>query len=261
MPTESRQVSPIERDCHDLTALARQDRLQHLHGCERHISRIFDILLRSHRLGHASACNPASVGTDDDEGWPLVAEVARRIAAGRAREMLRDLRVVAPDWEALISGLSVSVIHSQQFPARKPDVYPLEKEDVDRHFREHFDRIQATPIFQRLKALFASPRDTNRQAVLYVPDLHRLVAGEPERYPIDAYDLLKPALGRGEIQFIGTCSLLDNYRKYTQRDASLQRRFQEVCTPQLVERNRLDTRAAACAGLTYGTSNSTEGKT
>ena len=67
--------------------------------------------------------------------------------------------------------------------------------------------------------------------MLYVDHFHRLVGGEPDRYPIDAATLLKPALARDQIQLIGACTL-EQYRQHIERDATIQRRCQEICLPE-----------------------------
>lgn len=68
--------------------------------------------------------------------------------------------------------------------------------------------------------------------ILFIDHFHRLVAGERERYPIDAAGLLKPALARDRIQLIGACTL-EQYRQCIECDAAINRRCQEVCLPTL----------------------------
>jgi ATP-dependent Clp protease ATP-binding subunit ClpA len=79
--------------------------------------------------------------------------------------------------------------------------------------------------------MFITMYQASGSFVLYVDHVHRLVGGEPDTYPIDASALLKPALARGQIQLIGACTL-EHYRQHIERDAALQRRFQEICLPE-----------------------------
>ncbi len=74
------------------------------------------------------------------------------------------------------------------------------------------------------------PIHTLPSILLFVNHFHRLLGGEWDRYPIDAATLLKPALARRQIQLIGTCTLAQ-YRQYIERDAAMQRRFQEILMP------------------------------
>jgi ATP-dependent Clp protease ATP-binding subunit ClpA len=68
--------------------------------------------------------------------------------------------------------------------------------------------------------------------ILYIDHFHRLLGGEPDRYPIDAATLLKPALNRDRIQLLGACTLAE-YRQHIERDAAIQRPCQEMRVPDI----------------------------
>jgi ATP-dependent Clp protease ATP-binding subunit ClpA len=107
-----------------------------------------------------------------------------------------------------------------------PDDDPVEREAA-----APIDLLDV-PIHQRLEAVFVDVRRSKGQVLLYVEQLQRLFGGEQEPYPVYMQNLLKPALARGELRILGTCSV-EAYRQYIEKDAAMQRRFNEVPSREL----------------------------
>jgi ATP-dependent Clp protease ATP-binding subunit ClpB len=136
--------------------------------------------------------NPVLIG-EPGVGKTAVAEgLAQRIAAGDVPELLRRRRIVALDMGALIAGAK---------------------------FRGEFE--------DRLKAVIKEVIDSDGEVVLFVDEIHTLVGAGAAEGAIDAANLLKPALARGELRCIGATTLTE-YRKHIEKDAALERRFQPV---------------------------------
>src|SRR6186713_2606395 len=135
--------------------------------------------------------NPALIG-EPGVGKTAIAEgLAHRIVAGDVPETLMDKRVLTLDIGSLVAGTK---------------------------YRGEFE--------ERLKKIIEELRNTN-DAVLFIDELHTLVGAGAAEGAIDAANILKPPLSRGELQCIGATTL-DEYRKYIERDAALERRFQPV---------------------------------
>jgi ATP-dependent Clp protease ATP-binding subunit ClpB len=81
--------------------------------------------------------------------------------------------------------------------------------------------------------VFVDVRRNEGQVLLYVEQLQRLFGADEEPYPVYMQDLLKPALACGDLRILGACSV-EAYRQYIERDAAMQRRFQEICSPELM---------------------------
>ncbi len=243
MPTMQEEPTVLQRFGHDLTALAEAGRFQPLSGYEPWVNRVIEILARPResRLRH----NPVLLGLADGEGWPIIAEVVRRMASGEVPDILRGRRVVALDWEALVSDIPDLEQPDSSLHAQEPNSSVLDDLDVlddltdealfdlfVRDLHEVGEWRRANPLFRRIESVINSVRDSNMQVLLYVEQIHRLYGGEMERYPIDMSALLKPVLARREVQILGT-STLDAYRQYIEKAAAIQRRFQEVCSREL----------------------------
>ena len=142
-------------------------------------------------LSRRTKNNPALIG-EPGVGKTAIAEgLAQRIVAGDVPETLLNKRVLTLDIGSLVAGTK---------------------------YRGEFE--------ERLKKIIEELRNTN-DAVLFIDELHTLVGAGAAEGAIDAANILKPPLARGELQCIGATTL-DEYRKYIERDAALERRFQPV---------------------------------
>src|SRR4051812_13447148 len=159
-------------------------------------------------LSRRTKNNPALIG-EPGVGKTAIAEgLAQRIVAGDVPETLINKRVLTLDIGSLVAGTK---------------------------YRGEFE--------ERLKKIIEELRNTN-DAVLFIDELHTLVGAGAAEGAIDAANILKPPLSRGELQCIGATTL-DEYRKYIERDAALERRFQ----PVMVEEPTLEQTVAILFGI------------
>jgi ATP-dependent Clp protease ATP-binding subunit ClpB len=238
MPTMLDESAPLERYGHNVTRLAKLGEFSPLAGYEAVVDRALQILQRRNKN------NPVILASDEMKIWAIVAEVIRRMAMGDAPTPLLMRQVIRLDYEALFSNLSDDIAirqerREQQFsPLREKlaRVQPDSEEELallEQLFRWPFleEWIAPTMVLERLQSIFIAMYQAAGSFILYVDHFHRLVGGESDQYPIDAFALLKPALARGQVQLIGACTR-EQYRQYIERDAALQRRFQEICLPE-----------------------------
>ena len=175
----------------DLTALAAEGRLEPLIGREQQLERTVRI------LGRRLKNNPVFVGEPGVGKTSIAHGLAERIARGKVPPNLLGKRVLQLDLAQVLAGA---------------------------RYRGDFE--------ERLRTIVREVTASNRQVILVIDEIHSLVgAGGADGSGLDAANLLKPALARGELQCMGATTL-DEYRQYIERDAALERRFQPVLVPE-----------------------------
>ena len=177
----------LEKYGRDLTDQARQGKLDPVIGRDEEIRRVMQVLSRRTKN------NPVLIGEPGVGKTAIVEGLAQRIVRGDVPEPLKNKRLVQLDMGALVAGAK---------------------------YRGEFE--------ERLKAVLKEIQAAEGEIVVFIDEVHTVVgAGRAEGAPLDAANLLKPMLARGELHLIGATTL-DEYRQNVEKDAALERRFQPV---------------------------------
>ncbi len=170
----------------DLTAIARQGKLDPVIGRDEEIRRTVQILSRRTKN------NPALIGEPGVGKTAIVEGLAQRIVSGDVPEGLKHKRLIQLDMGALIAGAK---------------------------YRGEFE--------ERLKAVLKEITESAGEVILFIDEMHTVVGAGAAEGAMDASNMLKPMLARGELHLIGATTI-DEYRKYIEKDPALERRFQPV---------------------------------
>jgi ATP-dependent Clp protease ATP-binding subunit ClpB len=176
----------LKKYARDLTAVARDGKLDPVIGRDEEIRRTVQVLSRRTKN------NPVLIGEPGVGKTAIVEGLALRIAHGDVPDSLKDKRLMALDLGALVAGAK---------------------------FRGEFE--------ERLKAVLAEITAAQGEIIVFIDELHTLVGAGKAEGAMDASNMLKPALARGELHCVGATTL-DEYRKHIEKDAALARRFQPV---------------------------------
>ncbi len=180
----------LERYGRDLTTLARQGKIDPVIGRDEEIRRVIQVLSRRTKN------NPVLIGEPGVGKTAIVEGLAQRIVEGDVPEGLKGKRVIGLDMGSMVAGAK---------------------------YRGEFE--------ERLKAVLKEITDAEGEVITFIDELHTIVgAGGGAEGAMDAGNMIKPMLARGELRLIGATTL-DEYRQYIEKDAALERRFQQVFVP------------------------------
>jgi ATP-dependent Clp protease ATP-binding subunit ClpB len=185
-PSAEEGYDALKRYARDLTAVAREGKLDPVIGRDEEIRRTMQVLSRRTKN------NPVLIGEPGVGKTAIVEGLALRIVNGDVPEGLKDKRLLALDLGAMVAGSK---------------------------YRGEFE--------ERLKAVLSEITAAAGEIILFIDELHTLVGAGKAEGAMDASNMLKPALARGELHCIGATTL-DEYRKNIEKDAALARRFQPV---------------------------------
>ncbi|MBF0454420.1 MAG: ATP-dependent chaperone ClpB [Magnetococcales bacterium] len=176
----------LEKYSRDLTALAREGKLDPVIGRDEEIRRTMQVLSRRTKN------NPVLIGEPGVGKTAIVEGLALRVVRGDVPDSLKNIRFAALDMGALIAGAK---------------------------YRGEFE--------ERLKALLREVEEASGRIILFIDEMHTLVGAGRTDGAMDASNLLKPALARGDLHCVGATTL-DEYRKHVEKDPALERRFQPI---------------------------------
>lgn len=193
----------LEKYGRDLTASARQGKLDPVIGRDEEIRRVIQILSRRTKN------NPALIGEPGVGKTAAVEGLAQRIVNGDVPEGLKNKRLIQLDMSALVAGAK---------------------------YRGEFE--------ERLKAVLKEITDSSGEIILFIDEMHTVVGAGAAEGAMDAGNMLKPMLARGELHMIGATTL-DEYHKHIEKDPALERRFQ----PILIEEPTVEDTISILRGL------------
>jgi ATP-dependent Clp protease ATP-binding subunit ClpB len=185
-PDPESQFAALEKYGQDLTARAREGKIDPVIGRDEEIRRVIQVLSRRTKN------NPVLIGEPGVGKTAIVEGLARRIADGDVPEGLKDKRLIALDMASMVAGAK---------------------------YRGEFE--------ERLQAVLKEITDSAGQVITFVDEMHTLVGAGGAEGAMDAGNMIKPMLARGELRMIGATTL-DEFRKYVEKDPALERRFQQV---------------------------------
>src|SRR5438309_940655 len=186
-PDPETTYQALEKYGRDLTQLAAQGKLDPVIGRDDEIRRVIQVLSRRTKN------NPALIGEPGVGKTAIVEGLAQRIVKGDVPESLKNKRLVALELGAMVAGAK---------------------------YRGEFE--------ERLKTVLAEIKDSDGQIITFIDELHTVVgAGAGGDSSMDAGNMLKPMLARGELRMVGATTL-DEYREHIEKDPAFERRFQQV---------------------------------
>ncbi|WJZ03769.1 ATP-dependent chaperone ClpB [Corynebacterium freiburgense] len=181
------QFQALEKYSTDLTKHAREGKIDPVVGRDSEIRRVVQVLSRRTKN------NPVLIGEPGVGKTAIVEGLARRIVAGDVPESLKGKTLISLDLGSMVAGAK---------------------------YRGEFE--------ERLKAVLDEIKDSDGQIITFIDELHTIVgAGATGESAMDAGNMIKPMLARGELRLVGATTL-EEYRKYIEKDAALERRFQQV---------------------------------
>jgi len=180
------QFQALEKYGLDLTARAREGKIDPVIGRDEEIRRVIQVLSRRTKN------NPVLIGEPGVGKTAIVEGLARRIADGDVPEGLKNKRLISLDIASMLAGAK---------------------------YRGEFE--------ERLKAVLKEITDAQGDVITFVDEMHTLVGAGGAEGAMDAGNMIKPMLARGELRMIGATTL-DEFRKHVEKDAALERRFQQV---------------------------------
>ncbi|MBL4944815.1 ATP-dependent chaperone ClpB [Corynebacterium ulcerans] len=181
------QFQALEKYSTDLTARAREGKIDPVIGRDSEIRRVVQVLSRRTKN------NPVLIGEPGVGKTAIVEGLARRIVAGDVPESLKGKTLISLDLGSMVAGAK---------------------------YRGEFE--------ERLKAVLDEIKAAEGEVITFIDELHTIVgAGATGDSAMDAGNMIKPLLARGELRLVGATTL-DEYRKYIEKDAALERRFQQV---------------------------------